>query len=126
MSRQVRCAAIVAAIVLPLCATDVTAADAPGLYVTFRAAQPRITMTLANGAPVGTTSGAPTVIPPGLYNLFMDDSAGVEGPELDLRGPGVNFVDSMFYGENPSQTFTLTFEPSSMYTWRNNEQPNIV
>src|SRR5262249_44783351 len=35
-------------------------------------------------------------------------------------------VDSMFYGENPSETFTVTFEPSSTYTWRNNEQPGVV
>src|SRR5262249_56450170 len=41
-------------------------------------------------------------------------------------GPGVDFVDSMFYGENPSETFTVTFEPSSTYTWRNNEQPGVV
>jgi hypothetical protein len=66
------------------------------------------------------------VIAPGLYNLYLDDSAGVEGPEFDLRGPGVEFVDSMFYGENPSETWTATFQPSSTYTWRNNEQPSVV
>jgi hypothetical protein len=126
VSRRVRSAAIIAAVVLPLLAADVTAADAPGLYVTFRPGPQRITVTLANGTPVGTTSGTPTVIAPGLYNLFMDDSAAVEGPEFDLRGPGVNFVDSMFYGENPSETFTVTFEPSSTYTRRNNEQPGVV
>ena len=111
---------------LPLVAADVTAADTPGLYITFRPGPQRITVTLANGTSVGTTSGAPTVIAPGLYNLFMDDSAADEGPEFDLRGPGVDFVDSMFYGENPSETFTVTFEPSSTYTWRNNEQPGVV
>jgi hypothetical protein len=104
----------------------VTAADAPGLYVTFRPGPQRITVALANGTAVGTTSGAPTVIAPGLYNLFMDDSAAVEGPEFDLTGPGVNFVDSMFYGENPSETFTASFERNSTYTWRNNEQPAVV
>jgi hypothetical protein len=126
VSPLVRNAAAVAATLLSLLAADGTAADAPGLYVTFRPGPQRITVTLANGTPVGTTSGAPTVIAPGLYNVFMDDSAAVEGPEFDLRGPGVNFVDSMFYGENPSETFTVTFEPSSTYTWRNNEQPGVV
>jgi hypothetical protein len=126
VSRLVRGAAALAAVLLPLLAADVTAADAPGLYVTFRPGPQRITVTLANGTPVGTTSGAPTVIAPRLYNIFMDDSAAVEGPEFDLRGPGVNFVDSMFYGENPSETFTVNFEPSSTYTWRNNEQPGVV
>jgi hypothetical protein len=126
VSRRVASIAIIVAGLVPFLAADSTAADAPGLYITFRSGAQRITVTLANGTPVGTTSGPPTVIAPGLYNLFMDDSAGIEGPELDLRGPGVNFVDSMFYGENPSETFTVTFEPSSTYTWRNNEQPSVV
>jgi hypothetical protein len=99
--------------------------DAPGLYIVFHAGH-TITVSLANGAPVGTTSGAPTVIAPGLYNLFMDDSAAVEGPIFDLKGPGVSFVEDMFYGDNPSETFTTTFLPGSTYTWRNDEQPNIV
>jgi len=126
VSRMVRSAAAVVAVLLPLLAADVAGADAPGLYITFRPGPQRITVTLANGTPVGTTSGAPTVIAPGLYNLFMDDSAAVEGPEFDLHGPGVDFVDSMFYGENPSETFTATFEPNSTYIWRNNEQPGVV
>jgi hypothetical protein len=126
VSRLVRSAAAVVAVLLPLLAADVAVADAPGLYITFRPGPQRITVTLPNGTPVGTTSGAPTVIAPGLYNLFLDDSAAVEGPEFDLRGPGVDFVDSMFYGENPSETFTAAFEPNSTYTWRNNEQPGVV
>jgi len=126
VSRRVWSIAIVVAVLLPLLAADSTAADAPALYITFRPGPQRITVALANGTPVGTTSGAPTVIAPGLYNLFMDDSAAVEGPEFDMRGPGVNFVESMFYGEIPSASYTATFEPSSTYTWRNNEQPSVV
>src|SRR5205823_6332241 len=38
----------------------------------------------------------------------------------------VEFVENMFYGEIPSATYTATFEPSSTYTWRNDEQPNVV
>jgi hypothetical protein len=112
---------------LPATTRDVTAAD-QALYVTFRAAPQtqRITVTLANGTSVGTTGGTPTVIPPGLYNLFLDDSAGVTGPEFDLSGPGVSMSENMFYGEIPSATFTATFAASSTYTWRNNEQPGIV
>jgi len=126
VSRRVWSIAIIVAVLVPLLAADSTAADAPALYITFRPGPQRITVALANGTPVGTTSGAPTVIAPGLYNLFLDDSAAVEGPEFDLRGPGVNFVESMFYGEIPSASYTATFEPSSTYTWRNNEQPNVV
>jgi hypothetical protein len=101
-------------------------ADPLALYVTFHPASPRITVALADGTPVGTASGAPTVIAAGDYNLFMDDSAAVEGPQFDLRGPGVSFVENMFYGENPSETFTAAFEPGSTYTWRNDEQPSVV
>jgi hypothetical protein len=83
-------------------------------------------VTLANGTPVGTTSGAPTVIAAGLYNLSFDDSSAVEGPQFELKGPGVNVFEDMFYGEIPSATLTATFLPSSTYTWRNDEQPNVV
>jgi hypothetical protein len=85
-----------------------------------------VTATLADGRALGTTSGAPTVIAPGQYNLSFDDSAGVEGPSFDLVGPGVKFFTDMFYGENPSETYALEFLPSSTYTWRNDEQPAVV
>ena len=101
-------------------------ADAGNLVVVFHTGQPRITVTLANGTPVGTTSGAPTVIPPGPYNIAMDDSAGAEGPKFDVRGPGVSFADDMFLGETPTANYSVTFEPSSTYTWRNDEQPSVV
>jgi len=126
VSRRVSSIAVFVTVLLSLLTAGATAADAPSLFITFHAAPPRITATLANGTPLGTTSGAPTVIAPGLYNLFLDDSAGVEGPQFDLRGPGVEFVENMFYGENPSAAFTATFQPSATYTWRNDEQPNVV
>jgi len=128
VSRRVWSIAIVVAVLLPLAATGAhgTRADGAALYITFRPGPQRITVALADGTPVGTTSRTPTTIPPGLYNLFMDDSAGVEGPQFDLKGPGVSFVENMFYGENPSETFTAEFQPGSTYTWRNDEQPNAV
>ena len=128
MSRRISSTPILVAVLLPLVAATAraTATDTLGLYVTFRTGAQRITVTLASGAPVGTTSGAPTVIPPGLYNLFLDDSAAVEGPQFDLKGPGVDFFNDMFYGEIPSATYAMTFAPSSTYTWRNDEQPNVV
>jgi hypothetical protein len=128
VSRRVWSIAFVAALLLPLVVGTALGARADGLalYITFHPGPQRITVTLADGTPVGTTSGTPTAIPAGLYNLFLDDSAAVEGPQFDLKGPGVNLVDSMFYGENPSETFTATFEPGSTYTWRNDEQPGVV
>src|SRR4051794_8257036 len=47
-----------------------------------------VTATLQDGRQLGTTSGAPTVIAPGHYNVYLDDSAGAEGPSFDLAGPG--------------------------------------
>ena len=127
MSRRIWSIPIVVALLLPLVAAAAhgTSSDALALYVTFHPGSPRITVTLASGASVGTTSGAPTVIPPGPYNLFLDDSAAVTGPQFDLKGPGVDFFNDMFYGEIPSATYAVTFEPSSTYTWRNDEQPAV-
>ena len=85
-----------------------------------------VTATLDDGRQLGTTSGAPTVIPPGHYNISMDDSAAVEGPSFDLNGPGVKLYTDMFYGEIPSESYAVDFQPSSTYTWKSDEQPNNV
>jgi hypothetical protein len=85
-----------------------------------------VTATLSDGRQLGTTSGAPTVIPPGHYNVNLDDSAGAEGPSFDLVGPGVKLYTDMFYGEIPSESYAVDFQPSSTYTWRSDEQPNTV
>jgi hypothetical protein len=129
VSRRVWIIPIVIAVLLALvpAVARVMAADAPSLYVTWHAGPQRLTTTLANGTPVGTTSGAPTVIAPGFYNLIFDDSAAVEGPGFELKGPGVNVYEDLFFGEIQSGTLSATFLPSSTYTWRNvAEQPNVV
>jgi hypothetical protein len=126
VSRRILSIAIIVAAVLPLVPAAARVTDDPALYVTFHPGPQRITVTLANGTPVGTSSGAPTVIPPGLYNLFFDDSAGVTGPDFRMKGPGVDVAEDMFYGEYPSATLTATFQASSTYTWRNNEGPSVV
>jgi hypothetical protein len=113
---------------LPLVAATArgTGADSQALYVTFHPSAPRITVTLAGGAAVGTTSGAPTVIPPGVYTLSFDDASGATGPKFDLNGPGVTISEDMFYGEIQSATLAASFQPSSTYTWRNEETPNVI
>src|SRR5258708_5005506 len=108
VSRRIWIIAMLVAVLLPATTQDVTAAD-QALYVSFHPGPQRITVTLANGTPVGTTSGAPTVIAPGLYTVSMDDSAGAVGPEFDLRGPGVRLLENMFYGEIQAATFSATF-----------------
>src|ERR1700760_1975880 len=93
------------------------AVGSPTLFVTFHADH-SITVTLADGTPVGTTNGTPSVIAPGKWTIAMDDAISVSGPQFDLQGPGVSLVDSMFLGEDPSETFSETFLPSSTYTWK--------
>ncbi|HZO98597.1 MAG TPA: hypothetical protein VFB42_14645 [Gaiellaceae bacterium] len=108
---------------LALCAP---AAHADGdLYVTFQANH-TIVFAQASGAPVGTTSGAPTVIPAGSYTIHFEDSVGVEGPAFHLQGPGVDLAEDLFFGEAPSATHRVNLLPSSTYTWRNDEQPGVV
>jgi hypothetical protein len=113
---------------LPLLAAAArgTGADSQALYVTFHSSAPRITVTLAGGAAVGTTSGAPTVIQPGVYSLSFDDSSGASGPKFDLNGPGVAISEDLFYGEIQSATLAANFQPSSTYTWWNEETPNVI
>jgi hypothetical protein len=112
------------ALVLGLGAQRARAADGE-LFVTFRENH-TITVTLPDGTPVGAPGGGGAVIPAGPYTLHLEDSVGVEGPEFDLRGPGVMVVDDMFFGESPSATHRVTFQPSTTYTWRNNERPDVV
>jgi len=85
-----------------------------------------ISMAFDDGTPVGTPSGAGAAIAPGSYTLHFEDSVGVEGPDFDLRGPGVSLQEDLFFGEAPSATHRVTFLPSSTYTWRNVEQPNTI
>jgi hypothetical protein len=105
-------------------ATSSRAAD-QALYVTFHANH-TITVTLLDGTPVGTTSGPPTVIPAGDYTLHLDNSDEVAGPEFDISGPGVKVVDDLFFGEAPSATHRVTFQPSATYTWRDDARPSEV
>jgi hypothetical protein len=58
--------------------------------------------------------------------LHFEDSVGVEGPDFDLRGPGVSLQEDLFFGESPSATHRVTFAPSSTYTWRNVEQSSTI
>jgi len=121
--RIVAAAALAAVLAL---AGGVQRANAAGdLYVTFNLNH-TISVTQASGAPLGTTSGAPTQIAAGAYNLHFDDSVGVSGPIFTLTGPGVNISESLTLGEYPSGTLTAVFQPNSTYTWWDAETPSVV
>jgi hypothetical protein len=88
------------------------------LEVTFFA-NGQISVALPDGTPVGTTSGAPTVIPAGVYTISVLGPGGcTQLPLFDLSGPGVRLQDDMIGGEVTSESHMTTFQPNSTYTWR--------
>jgi hypothetical protein len=100
-------------------------ASGPALDVTF-SAEGTISLTLPDGTPVGTTSGAPTVIPAGYYTLLLVGPGGCsELPYFELHGPGENILNDMDLGEMRA-TDTAYFLPNSTYTWRDNGIPGVV
>lgn len=87
-----------------------------------------VSVTLPDGTVVGTTSGAPTVIPAGYYAVVVLGPGGcTQLPLFDLKGPGESIVDDMSGGEVTSETYSAYFMPNSTYTWRtDNLNPGIV
>jgi hypothetical protein len=87
----------------------------------------QITMALPDGTPVGTTSGAPTMIPAGYYALMMNGPGGCTSlPHFILKGPGENVVDNLTEGEVTNFQYNAYFLPNSTYTWRNDANPSVV
>ena len=107
-----------------------TVAAAAGLLVaapTAHGARGAITVTLPDGTPVGSTSGAPTVIPAGYYTLlFFGPGECINLPLFELRGPGVNINDDMLGGETDVHTLYATFLPNATYTWHSDRNTSIV
>jgi hypothetical protein len=97
----------------------------PTLEVTFFD-NGSITVALPGGTPLGTTTGAPTIIPAGYYALELSGPGGCsELPYLVLTGPGVNVLDDMDLGEMKS-TINVRFLPNSTYTWRDDGIPGVA
>jgi hypothetical protein len=106
-------------------ASSKRAADSPTLDVTFNANN-TVTVALPNGTPVGASSGTPTTIPPGTYNISISDPTFVSDILWDLSGPGVKLVSSCSYGEEPAESWVETFAPNSTYTWQDdNRSPPV-
>jgi len=96
------------------------------LDVTFSSSG-TITVTLPDGTPIGSTSGAPTVIPAGYYNLALSGPQGCsESSYFELQGPGQDFSSNMDDGAIATSSYLAYFMPSSTYTWTNNLFPNAV
>jgi hypothetical protein len=96
------------------------------LRITFTAAG-AISVTLPDGTPVGTTAGAPTLIPAGYYTLlFYGPGECINLPLFELRGPGVNINDDMLGGETDIHTLYATFTPNATYTWHSDRNEAVV
>ena len=117
--------AVLALLASAAAAASVARADYPSIYVTFLPTS-TLRVVLADGTLLGTSSGAPTVIPPGSYNLLLDDSSLVSDVTFDLAGPNVKLITNMSYGEETAETWVETFLPNSTYTWRDDMKPATV
>jgi hypothetical protein len=86
-----------------------------------------VTVTLPDGTPVGSTSGAPTVIPAGFYSLnLFGPGECINLPLFQLSGPGVNIQDDMLGGEVERNTLTATFLPNTTYTWHTDRNAAVI
>jgi hypothetical protein len=124
MKRALLLVAVLAVAVAP--ASQAARSDQLTLNVNFSFTG-LITMTQPNGAPVGTTSGSPTLIPAGYYSLILEGPGGCTlTPYFVLKGPGVTLTDNMAQGEDQFTEHVVNFLPSSTYTWTNSDNPSVV
>ena len=86
-----------------------------------------ITVTGPTGAPLGTTSGSPTVIPAGYYTVLLLGPGGCAViPYFELHGPGENVASNLTEGELDNDSVNVYLQPNSTYTWRNRDVPGSV
>jgi hypothetical protein len=125
MSRAGLAAALAAAISL-LAAAGGSAAQLT-IDVTFSSTN-TIAVTLPDGTPVGTSSGAPTQIPAGYYTMVISGPMGLPAglPYFSLTGPKVDVLSNLNEGGTESQTIGVTFVPGSTYNWTNDATPGVV
>ena len=123
------CALALATGALLLAAAPVASGRVSGavaLDVTFSATG-TISVTLADGTPVGSSSGAPTMIPAGYYTLELSGPGGcTELPLFELKGPGEDIFENMTEGELDYTTANAYLAPNSTYTWRNYSTPAVT
>jgi hypothetical protein len=120
-------ASALAALLLVLAPAAQSAAAAnPSLDVTYFS-DGSISFTQSDGTPVGTASGAPTVIPAGYYTIVMTGPGGCfQVPYFNLQGPQVNITDNLDGDEVSTLSYNEQFLPNSTYTWSNNSAPGVV
>src|SRR5262245_57700505 len=97
-----------------------------GFNVTF-SANGNVSVTLPDGTVLGSTGGAPTVIPAGFYTVSLfGPGECINLPLWTLKGPGVNLEDDMRGGEVERNQLSATFLPNSTYTWHLDRSAAVV
>ena len=109
--------------------------DLPTLNIVYNAGG-TISVTLADGTPVGTPSAPGTVIPPGTYSVVFNNKAEVvhmfhlSGPGVklitDLRPIGEDLMCAGITGLYTLQTYQETFLPNSTYSFQDDYAPNLI
>jgi hypothetical protein len=118
--------ALVAGLLILAPAAQSERAVTPSLVVTFTASG-TVSVALPTGTPVGSTSGAPTVIPAGYYTLVLNGPGEcINLPLFELKGPGVDIQDDMLGGETDTHDLYANFLPNSTYTWHIDRNQSVV
>jgi len=122
-------ACLIVASGLLLSATGTAAARSaanPIIFVDFFA-NGQISVSTADGSSVGTTSGAPTVIPAGYYTFEFSGPGGCSVlPYFHLSGPGTDIVTNGNEGQVIHPPSGANLLPSSTYTWTDAAFPGVV
>jgi hypothetical protein len=99
---------------------------------TAQAAAPTINVVLGvanalqvtyNGATLGSSSAPGASIPPGAYQVVVDNSIGDVGFTFHLSGPGVSLQTDVAGGEQDTETWDETFQASSTYQFEDDTNP---
>lgn len=86
-----------------------------------------ISVTLPDGTPVGTTAGAPTLVPAGYYMLVFSGPQSTTGlPYFHLTGPGADILQNLNEGGTSSARDTAYLAPGSTYTWTDDALPGVT
>ncbi len=107
-------------------AAEGSSAASLSVYVSFFV-NGTISVTLPDGTPLGSTSGAPTMIPAGFYTLVFSGPGGCYAlPYFHLTGPGTNIVTNMAEGASQRAANTANLLPSSTYVWSDDAFPGVL
>ncbi len=79
-----------------------------------------------NGTPLGSSAAPGVSVPPGAYQVIVDNSIGDVGFTFHLTGPGVNLQTDVAGGEQDTETWDETFQPSSTYQFEDDTNPSAT